>query len=78
MGSITNSKAAVLASYVLNDLVNPLDDETREVAMIHRMRLVESWGVKPGMHVLELGFGHGDTVRPFHEPHGSRYLADAV
>lgn len=45
------------------------NDEIQQVQLQHRLELVEAFGVKKGMRILEIGCGQGDTTAA---------LADAV
>lgn len=45
------------------------DDAVQHVQLQHRLALVEAFDIQPGMHVLEIGCGQGDTTM---------ILADAV
>lgn len=36
--------------------------DIQKVQTAHRIKLVESWGIKPGSRILEIGCGQGDTT----------------
>ncbi|MCL2403918.1 MAG: methyltransferase domain-containing protein [Defluviitaleaceae bacterium] len=42
--------------------LNGQDADIYKIQLMHRLKLIDFWGIKPGKHVFEVGCGQGDTT----------------